>query len=341
MVALVSERRVFMWHVRPMLWPTEAQEHLATSLDDIVGLLESEWTAKRGRVFLAKGSSKIIDEADPGADPKNQLYIADIKRDTTTKTVTVLMNRGDPETAPTAFLNIPEAKVRTPKAGAPETPGWSAHLVISTEADARGRHRAAFEQMPKVSSGLVEMALSRILERAVVGNPAFVYSIAVKKAGKPKMVQQQGRPYLDAARVPSENLSDDLDKGSLTSVTLTRRKRYYAGVGASDVIRYEEEKVVIHTAPVEKKKILETLGAIIEKAKDEGFEKVSFHLDKLPGNATNNPTIDLSVQDALEHLYVRALRLDNFSVPLDGCYAETCKEIESKMVAIVNDQSKW
>lgn len=341
MVASVSERRVHMWHVRPMMWPTEAQQHISVSLDDIVGLLEAEWSAKRARVFLAKGGSKIIDESDAAADPKNQLYIADIARNATTKTVTILINRGDPDTAPTAFLNIPAASVRTPKAGAPETPGWSAHLVVSLTADGAGRHRAAFEQMQRVSSSLVEMALSRMLERAVEGNPAFTYSVAVKKGGKARMVQQKGRPYLDAARVPSENLKDDLDQGSLSSVTLTRRKRYYAGVGASDVIRYEEEKIVIHTAPVAKAKVISTLEDVIKQAKDDGFEKVSFKLDKLPGNATNNPTIDLSVQDALEHLYVRAVRLDNFVAPLDGCYAKTCVEIEQKMIDVVNDQNRW
>ena len=325
MAASVSERRVHLWHVRPMMAPTEAQQHISVTLDDIIGLLEGEWSAKRARVFLAKGGSRIIEESDATADPKNQLYIADIGRNSATNTVTILINRGDPDTAPTAFLNIPAASVRTPKAGAPETPGWSAHLVISMVGDAGGRHRAAFEQMQRVSSGLVEMALGRMLERAVEGNPAFTYSVAVKRAGKPKMVQHKGKPYLDAARVPSENLKDDLDQGSLSSVTLTRRKRYYAGVGASDVIRYEEEKIVIHTAPVAKAKVLSTLEDVIKQAKADGFEKVSFKLDKLPGNATNNPTIDLSVQDALEHLYVRAVRLDNFSGPLD----------------VVNDQNRW
>lgn len=340
MVASTTERRVFLWHMVASPKPNEAIGKVAVTMDDTIGLLEAEWTAKRARVFLAKDSSRIVAEDDPKADPKNQIYIADMRRDAKAKTVTLLFNRGDPNTVSPGFIDIAAGSVRTAHPRAPETPGWSAHMVISLEPK-DGRYRACFEQMPKVSSSLVETAIERILGAAIETNPEFTYEVSVMKKGKPKIERRRYRPVLNAARVPSENLIDDLDRGQLSAVTLSKRKRYYSGVGEADVIRFQEEKIVIHTKPADKSKVVEALQDVIEQAKNDGYEKISFHLDKLPGNQTNNPTLSLADQDALEQLYVRAHRLDGFSTVLVQCYPTICDDIADKMIAVVNSTSAW
>lgn len=340
MVALSTERRVFLWHVHPTVKPNEAVDKVSVSLDDIVGLLEAEWTAGRARVFLAPDTSRIISEDDPLANPKNQLYIADIYRDPANSTVTMLFNRGDPNTVSPGFINIPAGSVRTEHPRPPETPGWSAHLVISTDL-VSGRHRACFEQMPKVSSGLVEVALERMLEAAVATNPEFCYEVVVRKGGKSKIDRRRYRPVLSPKRVPSENLLDDLENGVLSSVTLTRRKQYYRGVSESRVIKYQEEKIVLHTRPVDKSEVLTAIGDVLQQAKDDGFTSVTFKIENLPGNQTSSPTLDLASADALEQLYVRAHRIDDFDDVLLQVYPTICSAISTKMNGIVNNQGLW
>lgn len=335
MVASPSERRIFLWHLAAEPKPNEAIGKASVTLEDIVGILEGEFTADRARVFLATDSSRIVEEDDDKADPKNQLYIADIRRNAETKTVTILLNRGDPNTVSPGFIHLKAGSVRTEHPREPETPGWSAHLVLSLDTVA-GRHRACFEQMPKVSSSLVEAALERMLERAVETNPTFTYEVMVKRGGKSQIERRKFRPAINTARVPSENLIDDLERGNLRGVTLTKRKKYYSGPGESSLIRFQEEKIVIHTKPADKDKVVEALEDIIKQAKEDGYEKVSFDVDKLPGNQTSKPTLSLDDRDALEQLYVRAHRITGFSTPLVQCYSEICDEIADRMTALVS-----
>lgn len=148
-------------------------------------------------------------------------------------------------------------------------------------------------------------------------------------------------PVLRTHRVPSENLIRDLLKGELSSITLTKATQFYNGVGAKKLIKRQEEKIVIRTEKADATTIEKLVRNITKKAHEEKFEHVSFQLENLPGGATNNPTIALDKQDALEELYVRAQRLVHFGQILEGCYADICIEIENKMISLVNDDSLW
>jgi hypothetical protein len=83
------------------------------------------------------------------------------------------------------------------------------------------------------------------------------------------------------------------------------------------------------------------LKNMISRAKDEGYSKVTFGIHKLPGNASSNPTIDLDTEDALETLYVRARRLENFSEELLSCYSKINISIQKKMIAVVTTSGNW
>ena len=161
MVALRTERRVYLWRV----WADTSLGGLekTASLDEIIGILEQEMVAKRARVYISSG--RILDDSDPSRDEKNQIYIAGIKRDETAKTITLLFNRGDPDAVAPAFIHSETSAVRVEHPKEKETPGWSAHLVISTEAKPN-QHRACFEKMPHVSSSLVTLAIDKIIMRA-------------------------------------------------------------------------------------------------------------------------------------------------------------------------------
>jgi hypothetical protein len=340
MVALKLERRVFLWNVRPRVSPSEAQERgKSANLDEIISILESAETAGTARVYLSNGS-RILEDDDPDRDEKNQLYIAKIKRSADGKSVTLLVNRGDPNAVAPAFLNAEKNSVRVEHPKGSETPGWSAHLVIGMMPHGT-THRACFEQMPRVSSSIVLSALDHIVARALAHNPTYTYDVVVKTNGKNRIVARPYRPALDAKRIPSENLLEDLNVGSLSSLTLTKRSTFYEGIGAADSIRRQEQKVLIKLKPSDPDDIKALVEKIVKKAKEEDFESVTFGVDDLPGNQSSHPTIPIDDQDAMEHLYVRAKRLTDFQNILEQCYSDPCDEIEERMTAIVIDDTEW
>lgn len=336
MVALRNERRVFLWHLFPQPAPAEAKK--TVTLDEIVKILEQEHTAGRARVYLSEGGNRFLETDDENRNEKNQLYIAQIRRGAVTRTVTILFNRGDPNAVSTAYLNTEKNTVRVDPPTEDEVPGWSAHLVISTVAH-KGRHKACFEKMPRVSSNLVMNALDRFVGQAVAGSSKYRYEVNVKTKGKIGTRQKPYRPTLDVQRVPSEKLVDDLEQGELSGVTITKKTNFYSGVGRGDLIKYQEQKITIKTAPAEPETVKEFLGGFLERAKSQGYTSVTFHLEKLPKGQTNNPTITLDDHDALEQLYCRAQVMDGFKEFLEALYPAICDAIEAKMISVVNSRN--
>jgi hypothetical protein len=343
MVALKTERRVYLWHVSVRTSPPEAfgkkgvsVAAIAPTLDDVIGILEAEVTGGRARVYLGSGGRLLEDDAVE-VDEINQIYIAEIKRAADGETVTLLINRGDPAIVSPAFINAEKKTVRVEEPEENEAPGASAHLVISTKAD-HGRHRAGFEQMPHVSSSLAMAAIDRMIASALVNNPTYKYEVILKdRKGKPVISWRDYRPVLENHRVPSEKLIDDLDEGQLSSVTLTKKKLFYTGPGVSEIVSRQEEKVVISMKRRDKQPVKEFLKNLTAQAREEQYESISFHVENLPGKATSSPTLTLDDHDAMEQLYVRAQRITGFENILLGCYPSVCDEIEEKMVDLVRN----
>lgn len=342
MVALKTERRVFLWRVKPRCEPDEANKPV--TLDELIDILDQEFQGHRARVYLS-GSYKFLEDDDPDRDPKNQLYIADIKRDKKAGITTILVNRGDPEVVATAFLNTAKNAVRRPAAKQGESPGFSAHLVIShtQEKGHYSAHRAAFEQMPRVSSSVVLGLLNRITARAVAGNHKYTYTIPVKTKVKIGSRSRPYRPVLSVKRVPSERLIDDLEKGELSAITLTKRSSDYDGPGRDKVVRNQVRRITINTLPdIDSDTMAKFMRQLEGWGKEKKYESITFHLEKLPHGQTNNPTIDLTDdEEALEQLYVRAHIMSGFKNLLEGCYPQICDEIAEKMVNLVNHGKGW
>jgi hypothetical protein len=334
MAASKTERRVYLWKLKPRAIPAHDDEHV--TLEEILGLLQGEFLSGLARVFLSK-DSRILEDDATDADPKQQIYIADIKRSATRHNlVTILINRGDPDAVSPAFINSETDDVRIEHPGEKESPGWSAHLAISLAVDGHGAHRACFEKMPRVSSTLVTNAIDKIVSRVAARTGTYTYTYSFRSNKKIVHEQRRFRPVLGLHKIPSEKLSSDLDAGSLTGVTLTKRKHFYDGVGAGNLVKRQEEKIVISTRPADKGVIRSFIAGITEKAKEEGYEDISFHVGDLPGNTTATATMSLDEADAMEALYVRAQRVTDFDAILEACYSAVCPQIESKLIEIIN-----
>jgi hypothetical protein len=345
MVALKTERRVYMWRVRPHCEPPEAEENRkSTSLDEIVGILSEQIHAGTARAYLSSGG-RFLEDDDEERDEKNQLYIADLRVRLDDQTVTILVNRGDPNAVATAYLDTAENKVRIDPPKGNEAPGYSAHLVISTvnrKGKNHGKYRACFEKMSRVSSSLVVGLINRILADAVAGDPKYTYTVNVKNKLKVGSRAKPYRPVLGIKKVPSEKLIDDLEKGELAGVTVTKRAVFYKGPGRDGLVKYQEQKITMRTTPADPTIVSKFMRGVEKWAIENDYESVTFHLENLPHGQVSNPTIVFSdEEEALERLYVRAQIISGFKEFLEACYPAICDEIEDKMVAVVNASHGW
>lgn len=334
-LSLRLERRAFLWRVRARAMPAESNK--PATLDEVVSVLEAAWTAGKARVFL-DADGQLLDEGVK-ANPKNQLYIAQIKRDPSRDLISILVNRGDPDWVDPALLDPTLNKVRVERPSAKEAPGWSAHLLISTKLEASREHRACFEKMPRLSGSLILAAFDRMVTLALETNPSYTYEV-IKKGKKPKIEHRNYRPTLEIRRSASETLAEDLERGVLSGITLTRERKSYAGIGVDPETKKVEEKIIITLAKLNATAAEAYLAKIIPKVREE-FESMQVHISELPGGQSSNPVLPLDEQEALETLYVRAKRLTGFDVVLEQCYQDVSPDIESKMYAEICDNSNW
>ncbi len=98
---------------------------------------------------------------------------------------------------------------------------------------------------------------------------------------------------------------------------------------------------MLHTAKANASDIENLVNNVTQFAKEKHYEKITFHLDNLPGGMSNTPTISLMEEDALEVLYVRAQRLTDFSNFLENAYEKVYYEIEQKMIEVIELVEQW
>lgn len=343
MVSSRNERRVYLWRVCPSVKPSAAQSVGAktATLEEIICILEGEYSAGRARAHIAMGGALLKPDDLEAPDNKNQIFVAEIKRDPSRDTVTLLISRGDPNASPPAFFDMKaNGKVRVENPKPPEALGWSAHLCIQTLVKG-GFHRACFESQPGLSGTLVQGMLDQVLKAALDKNPHYVFEISKMEKNKPVIDRKQYYPFLDVARMPSEQLVEDLKKGSLSSITLTQKTSSYGGLGMKNIISQQEQKLVLHTKKDAIINMPDFIKNVMGFAKDKNYEKVTFQLENLPGGMTSQPTISVTEADAMEVLYVRAQRLIGFSNLLESAYESVNLEIENKMIALLTNENNW
>jgi hypothetical protein len=338
MVALKTERRVYLWHVAPRPLPREAP--VIVTLPEVIAILKDAFDGNTAELFLnSDGRVLLADAPAADKDPKNRVYISDFSEDD--GFVTMLINRGDPTLADTAFIDAVTGDVRTVPPRQNESQGWSAHLVISKYIN-NNVHRACFERMPHATSWFVEMLFRRILENRAKNNPAYVFQKARRKQGKIVYESFDYRDHLSIKKVPSEQLKDDIKQGEVASITLIESKAKFTGPDSPDITKSVERKVVIkpHKA-VAKAKVLAYLQELFPWAKKHKFDTIQVKLTDLPGGASASPRFIIEQGDATETLYVRTQRLVGFDQILESCYAKIMPEIKKKMTALIQYDAKW
>lgn len=337
MVALKTERNVFLWHLAPHALPKEAP--VDVTLQDIIEHLKKAFDDKKAFAHIdSDGNFVQLGSATPA---KNCIYIADWKADESETAVAMLINRGDPDVAHPSFINPLSSAVKNVPPGADEVQGWSSHLVLLTKADALGRHRASFERIPNVSSTLVQKYLNALIDKATTGDPKYVYEKVVRKG---KKTSTEDRPYklrLGINKVPSETLEQDIKDGVLTGLTLIRTKPKYAGPGDPTVLKSVKEQVALRVKDIDDGRAMEFARSVVMWGRNNDYDEVQFKIERLPGNRTSSPRFQLEKADAMDTLYVRSRHLTGFKDLLETCYPEVKAEIAMRMLNVLNDDANW
>lgn len=334
MVALKSERHVYLWRVNPHATPKDAP---AVTLEKILDLLQEAFDNKRAFAFV-DADGKVVPSTE---NAENCIFIADFKRLKGSHICQLLINRGDPDVAHPSFINPAALTVKNVAPGRGEVQGWSAHMVIDTTADATGHHRAAFERMQNVSSTLVQRYLDALLDQATHGKAEYSYEKPLKK-GKKTVVET--RPYklrLGINKVPSENLVNDVNTGALTAITLIRREPEYTGPGNPTVVNSISERLTIRTKKLEKDQALDYIKDITQWGKSNDYDEVQFSVTDLPGDTSAHPRFAIEKADAMDTIYSRTHRITGFSKLLETCYQQIEEEIAGKMAQELSNENLW
>lgn len=334
MVALKSERLVYLWRMTPHTTPKDAP---SVALKDILDLLKDAFDNKRAFAFV-DADGKVVPSREAA---ENCIFIADFKTSQDGKTCRLLINRGDPDVAHPSFINPAALTVKNVLPGRGEVQGWSAHMVIDTIADAIGNHRAAFERMQNVSSTLVQRYLDALLDHVTEGKVEYTYKKPLKK-GKKTIVEM--RPYklrLGINKVPSENLLNDVKTGALTAITLIRSEPEYSGPGDPTVVNSVKERLTIRTKKLEKDKALDYIKDVTQWGKNHDYDEVQFSVTDLPGDTSANPRFAIEKAEAMDTIYSRTHRITGFSKLLETCYQEIENEIAEKMAKDLSNENLW
>lgn len=337
MVALKSERHVFMWHISPHPVPQDAP--VDVTLAQILAILEKEY--KGGRAFAHLDSDGQIVSKDKVVDAKNCIFIADLKKLPKENAWVILITRGDPDAAHPSFINPVALTVKDVRPGADEVQGWSAHLIIRDDEDGRARHRACFERMQGVSSTLVQRFLDALIDAATDGDPSYTYQKALKKGKKTKVEERPYKLRLGVNKVPSENLKRDIERGVLSQITLIKSDAEYGGPGDPTTFNSVKQELVIRPKRVDANAAYDLATRIAAWGKSNDYSEVQFRIDSLPGDTSASPRFDLEKADAMETLYSRSKRIVGFATILATCYQAANEEICAKMTAELTTDTNW
>lgn len=337
MVALSSERQIFMWHLWPHPVPQDAP--VAVTVPNLIEKITAEFQAGRAFLYIDQ-DNRIVTETE-ATNPKNCIFIADIQELPNLDCWAILITRGDPDAAHPSFINPVKLTVKSVKPNEDEVQGWSAHMVIRRTSEKHGRHRACFEKMPGVSSSLVNAFFERLIDIATATDPDLDYERPIRKGKKTEMADRRCKMRLGINKVPSQTLKRDMEQGVLSQVVLTREVESFQGPGDPSRIKSVKEELVIRPKAVGASTAYSWAQQIAKWGKAQNYREVQFRIDRLPGDTSTSPRFDLEKADAMDTLYSRSKRLVGFRSTLQTCYQAIFPEIYQMMAQELHDEKAW
>jgi len=337
MVALKTERQVFLWHIAPRPIPADAPVDI--KLADIFAILDEAVANKAAFAYL-RPDGGIAGDADV-KDSKNCIFIAQMKTTPDGQARIILLNRGDPDAANPSFLNPEKNTVEHVPPGKDQVQGWSAHMTISVQPGADGRHRACFERMTNVSATLAQRYLETLIDQATIGDPRYTYKKVVKKGKKFFDEVREYKIRLGVNKVPSEKILEDIQNSELSGIKLIRKDVKYDGVASPNIVKNITETLKISTKDVDANLIKDYVHKIQNWGKEQGYDEIQYEVRNLPGGGSASPRFSLEIADAMDTLYSRSQQISGFAGFLETCYADIDPEISGKMIALMKDEAHW
>lgn len=243
--------------------------------------------------------------------------------DTARGVIVLLFHRDSPNAADPMYrkkLADKSVKVRKADKAADEEQSHSAHFVISVDPFAPGRYKAALEEVPGISIGVIDPIISDALRD-------YPYNYLDARGQT-----QQSYTTFKAAGVKSETLKDALQKGQCKFLTLVRPgdAEIVDGDGLFETI--DQRMKIRIKGVVDGQSMFSRIDDLIQRAKDAGWEQ--FNVDLNLENSRKR-TVKMERDDEAKNvLFVRAEEVSvNDELPL--CSTEIIDELVEKAVAVI------
>lgn len=295
-------RQVYVYNLdvvtrrKPMVLPT---------MDEILDVLESRRAANQAMISLTNGDAHIA--------------LGDIVRDPATQTATLLVRHSDRYSADSVNSDIAGGVFRAHPKNAGEGGETGVHVIMSTapEAAVPGRYTCMLEKSQSINAGLVRRLINRILHDEYDASTTFFSydSPAGQRDSNGDVVRLRTLPRIELDGQPSQTLADDLQRGRLTGITLTRAVTH-TPVGGVPYLTAQEAslKIAVDQHNLGGNILGDVRKAVAAEAKNYPTALIGV---RLPGRKkTVSVKINSATGQPLTEMYVKSHDIWNINPPM-------------------------
>lgn len=275
------------------------------SMSDLVSIFDKHRLAGAAKISVQSGDIEVM--------------IGDISVDQMNNTAVLLVRHNDKHSADSVYSNfITNSFTAHPKAQG-EAGEVGAHVFISLlpERQTPNRYTCIVEKVPGVDVGLIRRLLNSVMSNEYSSNPqSFSYPSptgARTRAGTVRM--ERCAPRLEFSGQPSQTLANDIQRGRLTGITLSRSEPK-TPVGGVPYITKREAFLKLE---IDHGSITSNLWGDIKRAlhaESGTFPQAQIGL-RLPNRSkTVSVNVDSQTGNPIDQLYIKSFDIDNISPPM-------------------------
>lgn len=230
-------------------------------------------------IVAAKGSYSFEDAIKTSFD-KDEAYvnaangdiveIIDIKHDTKTSTLTLLIHRASPNAADPDYRKKSgrTVSVRTADRAVDEEQSVSCHLIIKTKTRSDGSYDVYLEEIPRLPLSLVQPILTRALNE-------YKYTFKNRKG-----VEQETYTILRSIGVKDETVTNALKGGYFGYITLVKPANA-SFIDGKDFEAVNERMRIRIKKEIDRKEWYKKIGKLAQGARSKGWEdfQIDLHME--------------------------------------------------------------
>lgn len=245
--------------------------------------------------------------------------------------ICILVSKSDKTMADPVFTIPKENKRRTAQKEEKEGQDFSVHIVVKLPEDEQDSALVVTEHCAGLGMLIVKRLFNGILKDAKVFSEDDFVQLhpdgALDDYGNAKKIHVNHR--CDFQGHPSDDLTEDLNKGKVQSIELITDKDRYTNFDEEGYIQ-EKCKTLVLTLKDENHPVADKFGRIVKVFKinkdDYDHARIKF---KTPEGIDR--TVDMDTAEGLAQAYVKKAKLEDFDGDLKSSYEKFCPQILAKM----------